>query len=352
MKQVFLGRSGVAVSDICLGTMTFGRATPAQDAFRQMDLAVDAGITFFDCAEMYPVPARADTLGRSEQVIGEWLSQSGKRDQVQIATKVSGPGRQELRSGEGFSGSIIKKTVEASLVRLGVDMIDLYQLHWPMRGGYAFRQNWKFDPSQFDPVAVARHMEEVLDALGELIAEGKIRSFGLSNETAWGTMRWLGAAEKTDGPRVASVQNEYSLLDRLYDTDMAELSCAEEVPLLAYSPLAAGLLTGKYADGAIPQGSRAWVVREMGEAPTLGGRLNPHVHEAVAAYRALAQANDLDTIHMAIAFTRQRPFPVIPIIGATTVDQLRHILAGLDLRLDQQQRHALDEVHRTHPMPY
>lgn len=351
MKQVFLGRSDVSVSEICLGTMTYGRATPAAEAFLQMDLAVDAGITFFDCAEMYPVPARIETVGDSERVIGEWLAQTGKRDQVQIATKVSGPGR-DIRAGEGFSGSIIRKTVEDSLSRLKTEVIDLYQLHWPMRGSYAFRQNWTFDPSDFDAQSVRQHMHDVLGALGELITQGKIRSFGLSNETAWGTMSWLGVAQQNGGPPVASVQNEYSLLDRLYDTDMAEVSCAEDIPLLAYSTLAAGLLTGKYADGALPEGSRAWVAKGLGDAPSLGGRRSQRVDEAVAAYRDFAQVENIDPIHMAIAFTRQRPFPVIPIIGATTISQLQHIIAGLDLRLSQVQLDALDDLHRAYPLPY
>lgn len=351
MPVTTLGRSGLAVSDICLGTMTFGNHTPPGDAFAQMDRAVDAGITFFDCAEMYPVPPRAETVGNSERVIGDWLRASGRRGQVQIATKVSGPGR-NVRGGEGFDGRIVRRTVEDSLARLGTDVIDLYQLHVPMRGTYAFRQNWGYDPSGMDAGVVRAHMQDMAGALHDLVAEGKIRAFGVSNESAWGLTRWQDAMTAAGGPVVAAIQNEYSLMDRQFDTDLAEATTLEGVTLLAYSPLAAGMLTGKYQQGAIPDDSRAAYARSKGEPATLGGRLTTRAGVATAAWLDLAADEGLDPVHMAVAFTRQRPFACIPIIGATRLAQLTHFIAGLDLRLSAEQLARIDATYRQHPLPY
>jgi len=344
---------GLTVSDICLGTMTFGKDTPKDDAFAQMDRALSAGITFWDTAEMYPVnPAVAETYGRTEEIIGEWLSSRGQRDRLQIATKASGPNGGHTRGGKGFEPGNIAQAVDESLRRLKTDHIDLYQLHWPKRGSYAFRQNWTFDPSHASRARAQDHMDGILDALRDVVAAGKLREFGLSNETAWGTMSWLAAADRTGGPRVVSVQNEYGPLHRLYDTDMAELGHKENVTLLAYSPLAAGLLTGKYAGGAIPTDSRAGTGMQRGEDGRLGGRMTQRGIAAAEAWGKMAQDLGLDPIHAAIAFVRQRPFPSIPIIGATRMAQLDHLLAGLDLRLDAEATRAIDAFHRAHPLPF
>lgn len=351
MQEATLGRSGVTVSEVCLGTMTFGHQTAPEVAFAQMDRAVEAGITFFDCAEVYPVPANPATFGRSEEIIGAWLRRSGRRDQVRIATKVSGPGR-TVRGGAGFDGPIIRRAIDESLARLGTDRVDLYQLHSPMRGSYAFRRNWGFDPSPIDPARVCAHMEDVVAAVTDLIGLGKLRAFGLSNETTWGLLRWIDTAQHLGGARVATIQNEYSLMDRKFDTDLAEAAHCEDVTLLGYSPLAAGLLTGKYQNGAVPADSRAAYAQTKGEPPTLGGRRVPAAEAAVAAWLTLAAEEALDPIHMAIAFTRQRPFRTIPIIGARTVEQLDHIIAGLDLRLSPEQLARIDTVYRQFPMPY
>ncbi|KGJ05717.1 Predicted oxidoreductase [Paracoccus halophilus] len=351
MQSMTLGDSGVSVSDICLGTMTFGNQTGVGDANRQMDKALDAGITFLDTAEMYPVnPVRRETVGRSEEIVGDWLSARGGRDGIRIATKVSGPGDTVRR--EGYDGQIIRRTIEDSLRRLKTDYIDLYQLHWPVRGSYAFRQNWNYDPSHQDSARTLEHMADVLGAIDEAHRAGKIRAFGLSNESAWGTARWIDTAMRLGAPRVVSIQNEYSVLYRQYDTDLAELGVNENVVLLAYSPLAGGLLTGKYLRGAEPPGSRAAVDRAAGGQGNIGGRRTRRAEEAVTAWHKLAAELRLDPIHAAIAFTRQRPFPVIPIIGATSSPQLDHLLAGLNLRLTDEALARISQFHRDHPWPY
>lgn len=352
MQRETLGRSDLDVSSICLGTMTFGHQTDDADAHAQMDLAFDAGITFLDCAEMYPVnPVRAETAGRSEKIIGGWLRNAGRGGDMQIATKITGNGS-VVRDGEGYDGEILKRCVDASLARLGTDVIDLYQIHWPMRGSYSFRQNWRYDPSGQDSAKTLDHFQDVLRALDEVVRAGKVRQFGLSNETAWGTTRWIDVAERIGAPRVVSIQNEYSLLQRLYDTDLAEVAVNEDVTLLAYSPLAAGLLTGKYRDGAIPEGSRIAVDLKHGGKGNLGGRKSERVMPAIDAYHAVAREHGVDPVHMALGWLRTRPFPVIPILGATRLDQLKHQLAGLDMTLTDDLKTAIDDVHRQWPLPY
>ncbi|WP_288948017.1 aldo/keto reductase [uncultured Paracoccus sp.] len=351
MDSTTLGGSDIRVSEVCLGTMTFGNQTAEADGHTQMDRALAAGITFFDTAELYPVnPVRRETVGQTEEIVGNWLASRGGRDRVQIATKAAGPG-DKVRA-EGFNGAILRQTVDASLKRLKTDYIDLYQLHWPVRGSYAFRQNWRYDPSKQDRAETLAHMEDVLTALDEVVRAGKVRAIGLSNESAWGTARWLDVAERLGGPRMVSIQNEYSLLYRAFDTDLAELAVNEKVTLLAYSPLAAGLLTGKYLNGDEPVGSRVATDRATGGPGDLGGRRTVRADQAVAAWHGLAAELGLDPIHMAIAFTRQRPFHCIPILGATDLGQLDHLLAGLDLRLSDDALARIDRLHRSHPLPY
>ncbi|MBP8931468.1 MAG: aldo/keto reductase [Paracoccus sp.] len=351
MQSMTLGDSDVSVSTICLGTMTFGNQTSPDVAHRQMDRALDAGITFLDTAEMYPVnPVRRETVGRSEEIIGDWLAARGGREGLQIATKAAGPG--DILRRQGYDGKILRQTIDDSLARLKTDYIDLYQLHWPVRGSYAFRQNWDYDPGQQDKARTLDHMADVLGAIAEAHKAGKIRAFGLSNESAWGTARWIDTAARLGAPRVVTIQNEYSLLNRLFDTDLAELAVNEDVTLLAYSPLAAGLLSGKYLRGAEPAGSRAAVDRSHGGKGNLGGRRTRRAEEAVAAWHKLAAELRIDPIHAAISFTRQRPFAIIPIIGATDLAQLDHILAGLDLRLSEDALQRIAQFHRDHPMPY
>lgn len=349
MKHIPLGTTNLHVSEFCLGTMTWGNQTPQEDAHRQIDMARDHGVNFLDTAEMYPVnPVSAETLGRTEEVIGNWLAARGGREKVVIATKVTGKGSEVIAGGApGIGPARLRAAVEGSLARLRTEVIDLYQLHWPNRSSYHFRQVWRYAP----PGAGARddiraNMLEVLQEAEKLITEGKIRYFALSNETAWGMANWIAMAEAHSLPRPATLQNEYSLLCRLFDADLAELCALENVPLLAYSPLAAGLLTGKYAGDVTPEGSR-----RAGRAD-LGGRITPRVFEAVAGYLGLARDWGLDPVQMAIAWCRTRPFPTIPIIGATTSEQLSRELPAAGLTLPDALLQAIDRMHKAMPMPY
>lgn len=347
MKMNPLGRTGLTVSELCLGTMTFGTQTDQVESHAQIDRALAAGINFVDAAEMYPVnPVSPETQGRTEEIIGNWFAAGGRRDAMILATKHSGAGLGHVRSGAPICSKTIPEAIEGSLRRLKTDYIDLYQFHWPNRGSYMFRQNWEFDPSSQNRAETIAHMEDALGALQHEVDKGRIRAFGLSNESTWGTAQWLAIAEATGGPRVASVQNEYSLLCRLYDTDMAEMSVNEDVGLLAFSPLATGLLTGKYQDGAIPAGSRKTFVEG------LGGRNTPRVYQAVAAYLDIARKHGLDPVHMAMAFTLQRPFMCSSIFGATRLGQLEHILAGVGVTLSAEVMSDINDAHRAHPMPY
>ncbi|WP_212524009.1 aldo/keto reductase [Actibacterium sp. MT2.3-13A] len=347
MKHVTLGRSEISVSEICLGSMTWGTQNTMEEGHAQIDMALDRGVNFIDTAEMYPVnPVSAETAGRTEEVIGEWLARTGRRDEVVIATKITGEGSNAVPGGPEISRARILSAVEGSLRRLKTDVIDLYQFHWPNRGSYHFRKCWGYDPSGQNRARTIEHMNEALETLQDLVEAGKIRHFGLSNETAWGTAQWLRIAEQRGLPRVQSVQNEYSLLCRLYDLDMAELGVNEDVTLLAYTPLAAGLLSGKYAGDVTPEGTR----RALNA--NLGGRITPRVWEAVSAYLGIANDHGLDPVQMAIAFVMSRPFPVIPIIGATSLAQLDTVLGAADLTLSQEVLDDIEAAYKAHPMPF
>ncbi|MAU48126.1 MAG: aldo/keto reductase [Yangia sp.] len=346
MKMNPLGRTGMMVSELCLGTMTFGNQTAPEDGHAQIERAFDAGINFMDTAEMYPVnPVLAETVGRTEEIIGDWFASTGRRSDWILATKHTGDSKL-VRDGAPISSTTIPGAVEGSLKRLKTDVIDLYQFHWPNRGSYHFRQNWRFDPSSQDRLSTVQHMHDALGALQREVERGTIRAFGLSNESAWGTAMWLRIAEEAGGPRVASIQNEYSLLCRLADTDLAELMVNEDVGLLPFSPLGAGLLTGKYQGGAVPEGSR------MALNGNLGGRKSERVFGAVDAYLEVAQRFGIDPVHMALAWTAQRPFVASSIFGATTMAQLEHLLAASELTLSSELLEALDDAHKAHPMPY
>ena len=346
MQTLTLGKTGLTVSELCLGTMTWGSQNTEADGHAQADMALEAGVTFWDTAEMYPVnPVRAETVGRTEEIIGNWLAARGRRDRLVLATKIAGKG-QIIRPGQPITGARLREAVEASLKRLRTDYIDLYQLHWPNRGSYHFRQSWRYAPAGIDKAAETATMTDILTTAQALVAEGKIRAIGLSNESTWGAARWLHLAEVLGLPRMATVQNEYSLLCRQFDTDWAELSVIENMPLLAFSPLAAGLLSGKYAGDVIPEGSR----RSLN--PDLSGRITARVFPAVAAYLGVATRHGLDPCQMAIAFCRTRPFPTIPIIGATTPDQLRTNLGAAGITLSSEVLRDIAETHRAHPMPY
>lgn len=347
MKKTLLGRTGIEVSELCLGSMTWGSQNTPEEGHAQIDRALEAGINFIDTAEMYPVnPVAGETVGRTEEIIGDWFARTGRRNEVVLASKHSGEGMVHARDGAPISSRTIPDAVEGSLRRLQTDYIDLYQFHWPNRGSYMFRKNWHYDPSGQDKTETLAHMEDALEALQKQVDKGNIRAFGLSNESAWGTAQWLRISEDRGLPRVASIQNEYSLLCRLYDTDLAEMSVNEDVGLLAFSPLAAGLLTGKYQGGAVPEGSR------MAVNATLGGRRTERAFDAVAAYLEIAARHGLDPVQMAIAWCMTRPFMGSVIFGATSVAQLEVALNAADVNLSDEVLEEIGAAHRAHPMPF
>ncbi|WFU48564.1 aldo/keto reductase [Sinorhizobium terangae] len=346
MRYNTLGRTGIKISEICLGTMTWGSQNTQTEAHAQLNYAFDRGVNFIDTAELYPTtPLSAETYGNTERIIGNWLAARGRRDDVVLATKVAGPGRPYIRDGGPMTPEAIEEALNASLKRLKTDYVDLYQLHWPNRGHYHFRNAWSYDPSKQDKEHVATDLKAILDKLGELAKAGKLRAIGLSNDTAWGTMKMLDLSDKYGLPRIATIQNEYNLLYRAYDLDLAELSHHEDVGLLAYSPLAAGLLTGKYLGGGKPAGSRLSINGD------LGGRFTPHQEPAVAAYAALAREHGLDPAQMAIAFYLTRPFMASVIIGATSMEQLKTDIGGAGITLSQDVMNGIRRLHRLYPAP-
>ena len=345
MQTTRLGRSDLQVSRFALGTMTWGSQNTPEEAFSQIDFALDRGVNLLDTAEMYPTtPMRAETTGRTEEIIGAWLARSRRRADVVLATKITGAGGATVRGGAPIGPATLREALEGSLRRLRTDVIDLYQLHWPNRGSYHFRAHWTYAPERqprdLDPEFLA-----ILETLAAFRTEGKIREIGVSNETAWGTARLLHLAETHGLPRLVAIQNEYSLLCRVFDTDLAELAHQEEVGLLAFSPLAAGLLTGKYRGGARPPGSRATL------NDTLAGRRNPQSEAAVEAYLALARDHGLDPAQMALAFAASRPFTAAVLVGATSMDQLRTNLGAAGLTLSREVRDGIDAIRRRHPLP-
>lgn len=348
MKYNTLGSTDLKVSELCLGSMTWGTQNSTDEGHAQIDMALDYGVNIIDTAEMYPVnPLSKETQGDTERVIGEWVAKSGKRTDVLIATKAAGAGYMNVRDGAPISPETIHAAVAASLKSLQTDYIDLYQLHWPNRGSYMFRQNWNFDPSKQNKQEILDHMGGVLEAMQALVDAGTIRHFGLSNESAWGTAQWLRVSEDRGLPRVQSLQNEYSLLCRMADTDLAELCHNEQVGLLAFSPLAAGLLTGKYQGGAsVPEGSRMSLVPEMGD------RITPRVWPAIDAYQAIADRHGLNFAQMALAWCCTRPFVASAVFGATKLDQLEIALKSTEVTLSDEVMAEIAAAHKAHPMPY
>jgi len=347
MKMKTLGTSTLEVSELCLGSMTWGTQNVAEEAHDQIDRALDGGINFIDTAEMYPVnPISEETVGRTERIIGLWFERDERREDVVVATKHSGAGMAHVREGALISSDTIPEAVEGSLRRLKTDYIDLYQFHWPNRGSYMFRQNWGFDPSGQDRAETIAHMEDTLGALQREVTRGTIRAFGLSNESAWGLAQWAAVADRIGGLRPVSVQNEYSLMCRMADTDVAETCVNENIDMLAFSPLATGLLTGKYQKGAKPEGSRLTLNAD------LGGRKTPRAFEAVDKYLAVAKKHGLDPVQMALAWCCTRPFMGSVIFGATTLEQLDRSMGAAELSLSDEVLKDLDQVNRLHPMPF
>jgi len=343
-----LGQSELRVSSYCLGTMTFGESTSEKDGHEQMDLSIDSGINFFDTAEMYPTcPLRPETTGDTEVIIGNWIDKNrSKRSDIILATKISGIGYEAVRSGEGINRDSIKVAIEGSLQKLKTDYVDLYQLHWPNRGSYHFRQNWNYNPSNQDTKKANENILEVLESLSEIQKEGKIRYIGLSNETCWGTIQFLKYLRNFPNLKLVSTQNEYSLLCRLYDLDMAEMSHHENISLLAYSPLAGGFLTGKYLDGSVPKNSR------LSRVSSLFGRINENSTLAVKEYVSLARSFNIEPVHMALAFCNQRPFMGSVIFGATDKLQLTKIINGLDIVLSDELLDEINKLYKKFPITF
>jgi aryl-alcohol dehydrogenase-like predicted oxidoreductase len=341
MEMRQLGRTGLKVSAIGLGTMTWGEQNSEDEAHEQMDYALAAGVNLFDTAEMYPVPPKAETQGRTEQYIGSWLAKTGARHQIVLATKVTGPGAFDyLRGGSRLDRASVIAACEASLKRLQTDFIDLYQIHWPQRPTNFFGQLSYTAKDEQGPA-----IEETLRALESLVQSGKVRHVGVSNETPWGVAEYLRLSGQCSLPRIASIQNPYSLLNRSFEVGLAEFAHREQVGLLAYSPLAFGKLSGKYADGLKPPTARL----------TLFARFqrynNPQADAATAAYVQLARAHELDPAQMALAWVTSRPFVTSNLVGATAMPQLKSNIASAAITLSADVLAGLEALHRIHTIP-
>jgi len=346
MQYRTLGTTDVRVSTICLGTMTWGQQNSEADAHSQLDLALEQGVNFIDAAEMYPVPPRAETQGLTEQYIGTWLAKRSDRERLVLATKVSGTsdGLEWIRGGPQLTAKQIREAVDASLQRLQTDYIDLYQVHWPGRKANFFGR-MGYEVVDDDDGRALEVIEETLKTLASLVEDGKIRHVGVSNETPWGVMQYLRLAERDGLPRIVSIQNPYSLLNRTFEIGLAEIAHRERTGLLAYSPLAFGVLSGKYGGGARPAGARL----------TLFERFSRYSgQEAMAAgdaYAALAREHGLSPAQMALAYVNSRPFLTSNIVGATSIEQLEENLGSLDVKLDEPVLEAIEAIHRSNANP-
>jgi aryl-alcohol dehydrogenase-like predicted oxidoreductase len=338
-----LGRTDLRVSALCLGSMTWGEQNTANDAFAQIERSKAAGVNFIDTAEMYPVPPRAETYSTTEQIIGEYFAKHGNRADWVLASKVAGPGNgiDYIRDGQlKHNRAHITAALDASLERLRTDWIDLYQLHWPERPTNFFGQlGYKHRDSDFTP------LEETLEALDEQVKAGKIRHIGLSNETPWGTLKFLQLAEQRGWSRAISIQNPYNLLNRSFEVGLAEIALREDCGLLAYSPLAFGMLSGKYEGGARPANARISLFSRFARYT------NPQAEAACSRYVALAREHGLDPAQMALAFVTAQPFVTSNIIGATTLEQLDSNLASAQLRLSDEVLAGIEAIHTQQPNP-
>jgi len=344
MEYRKLGNTDIDVSVICLGTMTWGEQNNQAQAFEQMDYALAQGVSFFDTAELYAIPPKAETYGCTEEIIGEWLKERGSREQIILASKIAGPGDwvPHIRNGRTcFNRQDIVSALDASLKRLQTDYLDLYQLHWPQRNANFFGR-LGFEPEEeahFTPLL------ETLQVLDEQVQAGKIRHIGLSNETPWGVMQFLQLAEQHSLPRVMSVQNPYGLLNRSYEVGLAEISWREKAGLLAYSPLGMGMLSGKYLDGAKPAGSRLTLF------PDYTRYCSSEAGRATEKYVALAREHGMDPAQMALAYVNSRSFLTSTIIGATTMEQLRSNIESIQLKLSDEVLEGIEAIHTEHPNP-
>jgi aryl-alcohol dehydrogenase-like predicted oxidoreductase len=346
MEYRKLGRTDLDISVIGLGTMTWGFQNTQAQGFEQMDYALEQGINFFDTAEMYAIPPSEKTFGTTETIIGNWFTARSTRDKVILASKITGPGLSWIREGKStIDKKNILQAVEGSLKRLQTDYIDLYQLHWPNRGSYHFGQICNF-AQKFDARAEEENFLEVLHTLQALIQDGKIRHISLSNETAWGLTKWLQIAEKNNLPRMASIQNEYSLLCRHFEPDLSEIAIHEDCGLLAWSPLSRGMLSGKYLDGARPEGARITIETRPEH------RVLPQTDAAIKKYVELARQYGLDACQMALAFVNGQTFVNSTLIGATSMEQLKSNIESISLKLPVEVYKKIDNIRREFPMLY
>lgn len=344
MEDRPLGRTGLRVSAICLGTMTWGSQNTEAEAHEQLDYALDQGVNFIDTAEMYPTPYDDATHGATEAILGNWLAARGHRERVVLATKALGPGPRfaRVRGGPSYTRAQLRRAVDDSLRRLRCERIDLYQLHWPERPANFFGRlgyDMAGDAGDWTP------FEDVLATLDELVRAGKIGHVGVSNETPWGAMRYLQAAQAGAGPRIAAIQNPYSLLNRSFEAGLAEIAIREDCGLMAYAPIGAGTLTGKYLGGARPPGTRLSLMRGTSRY------LTPQGEKATAAYVDLARRHGLDPAQMAIAYVLSRPFTTAAIVGATKMWQLEANIAAARLALPEEVLAGIEEIHATYTYP-
>ncbi|GIU07139.1 MULTISPECIES: NADP(H)-dependent aldo-keto reductase [unclassified Shewanella] len=345
MEYRRLSHSSLNVSQICLGTMTWGAQNTQAQAFEQLDYAIGKGINFIDTAEMYPVPPEAETQGETEIILGNYLKQRGNRDNLIIATKVAAPGGKSdyIRQNMALDWRNIHAAVDASLERLQLDTIDLYQVHWPDRNTNFFGE---LSYQQQDEHEKQTPIIDTLEALASLVKAGKIRYIGISNETPWGFMEYLRLAEKHDLPKVVSVQNPYNLLNRSYEVGMAEISHREEVPLLAYSPLAFGALSGKYLNDQWPEGARMTLFKRF--ARYTGTQM---ALDATKAYVELAREFNMSPAQMALAFVNSRKFVASNIIGATNLEQLKQNIDSVNCSISPELMRRLDELALLYRLP-
>ncbi len=340
MKYKNLGNTKLKVSQICLGTMTFGEQNNEKEAHQQLDYCISEGVNFIDTAEMYAIPPKAETQGKTEEIIGTWLSKRKDRDKVYIATKVAGPGMEYVRGGSRLSKKHIFQAVDDSLKRLKTDYIDLYQTHWPERkSNYFGRLGYEYSDDMGVPI------EETLDAMSQLVKSGKVRYIGISNETSWGTSKHLELHRDKGFEKIMSIQNPYSLLNRIYEIGLAEISQHESVGLLAYSPLGFGQLTGKYINKTDKKSRLGlygdWFTRYS----------NNECLNAVKKYAKVADKHNLSLTHLALAFVNSRPFVTSNIIGATTIDQLKENIESININLSDEVLDEINEIHEMQPNP-
>ena len=343
MKFKKLGNTDLDVSSICLGTMTWGTQNSEKDAFEQMDYSLDQGVNFFDTAELYSIPPTAESYGKTEVMIGNWFEKKKNRDKIILASKIAGPGLDWIRGGKNcFNEKGIGEAIEGSLKRLKTDYIDLYQLHWPERSTNTFgRREYTINKNEKE----WNDFESVLNALDKFIKSGKIRYIGMSNETPYGLSKYLEISKNKNLPRMMSVQNPYSLVNRTYEIGMSEISIREKCGLLVYYPLASGALSGKYREGQMPKNARMTLFKGWERM------INPLAMKAYDEYYKLAKENNITMVQLAQAFVNSRPFVTSNIIGATTMEQLKENIESMNIKLTEETLEKINIIHNNNPNP-